>query len=69
MRFSGYTLPVNPSDASVRLTKEQLYDSLKLRRVDASRGEMLILEADDEIKERLDGGMRGGRQGSDAKNV
>ena len=31
MRFMGYTLPVNPSDASVRLTKEQLYESLKIK--------------------------------------
>lgn len=31
MRFAGYTLPVNPSDVSVRVTKEQLYESLKLK--------------------------------------
>ena len=31
MRFAGYTLSVNPSDVSVRLTKAQLYESLKLK--------------------------------------
>ena len=31
MHFAGFTLPVNPPDASLRLTKEQLFESLKIK--------------------------------------